>query len=218
LVVDGIHETQEIVVKPLGKELKRLNVFAGATIMGDGQIALILDVLGLALRANVISATPERAPVEPEAPAAADSEAREALLLFRAGGSERMAMPLSLVARLEEIAVERVERAAGRDVVQYRGAILPLLSFGDERSVVARVAREQPLSVVVYSEHGKSIGLVVDEILDVVEEVLRVEHRTVGGGLLGCAVIQGRVTDVLDVRALIRRHYPTFFEREVAAA
>jgi two-component system chemotaxis sensor kinase CheA len=218
LVVDGISDTEEIVVKPLGKELKRLDVFAGATIMGDGRVALILDVLGVARHSNVTAASRERAMPEPEAAAAAAPEARETLLLFRAAGSERMAIPLSLVARLEEIAPERIEHAGGREVVQYRGSILPLVRLDEERPNTRRAVREGPLNVVVYTEHGRSVGLVVDAILDVVNEVVRVEDAGGAPGLRGLAVIQGKVTDLLDVHAVLRRHAPGFFERKEAAA
>jgi two-component system chemotaxis sensor kinase CheA len=218
LVVDGISDTEEIVVKPLGKELKRFDVFAGATIMGDGRVALILDVLGVARHAGVISSARERGVAEPQAPAAAAAEPRETLLLFRAAGSERMAMPLALVARLEEVAPERIERAGGREVVQYRGSILPLIRLDEDRPNGRRSLHEGPLKVIVYSERGRSVGLVVDEILDVVEEVVRVEDAAAGRGLRGMAIIQGKVTDLLDVHAAIRRHDPAFFERKEAAA
>jgi two-component system chemotaxis sensor kinase CheA len=218
LVVDGISDTEEIVVKPLGKELKRLDVFAGATIMGDGRVALILDVLGVARHAGVVSGARDRGVAEPVAPASAHAEPREMLLLFRAAGSERMAIPLALVARLEELAPERVERAGGREVVQYRGSILPLIRLDEDRPNGRRALYEGPLKVIVYSEHGRSVGLVVDEILDVVEEVVRVEDAAAGRGLSGMAIIQGKVTDLLDVHAAIRRHDPAFFERKEAAA
>ncbi len=217
LVVDGISDTEEIVVKPLGKELKRLDVFAGATIMGDGRVALILDVLGVARHAGVVSGGRDRGVAEPVAPTSAQAEPREMLLLFRAAGSERMAIPLALVARLEELAPERVERAGGREVVQYRGSILPLIRLDEDRPN-GRRALYDPLKVIVYSEHGRSVGLVVDEILDVVDEVVRVEDAAAGRGLRGMAIVQGKVTDLLDVHAAIRRHDPAFFERKEAAA
>jgi two-component system chemotaxis sensor kinase CheA len=217
LVVDGINDTEEIVVKPLGKELKGLAVFAGATIMGDGHVALILDVLGIAQRAGVLAPARELENAPQPVPAALP-EARETLLLFRVASSARMAIPLAMVARLEEILPSQVERAGGREVVQYRGAVLPLVFLEREFGATPRVARAEPLLVIVYSERGKSVGLVVDEIVDFVDEVVRIEDQGRGGGLLGAAVIQGRVTDLLDVRAVIRRHVPNFFATGEAAA
>ena len=216
LVVDDINDTEEIVVKPLGKELKGLSAFAGATIMGDGRVALILDVLGIAQRSNVVSPSRDRAMGDGSHKQEREKEEREALLLFRIGPASRMAIPLSMVARLEEIAVDKVERAAGRDVVQYRGAILPLISLSREILGESRREHTQPLQVIVYSEQGRSIGFVVEQILDVVEEVISVRSQASRDGLLGSVVVQGRVTDLLDVHGVIRRTDATFFDRKQA--
>jgi two-component system chemotaxis sensor kinase CheA len=218
LVVDGISDTEEIVVKPLGKELKQLAVFAGATIMGDGHVALIIDVLGVARRAHVVSPTRERTLEERPVSAPSNGARREPMLVFRARGDARMALPLALVSRLEEIAPSRVERAAGRDVVQYRGGVMPLLWLVDDRSRATRMTRERPLHVVVFTEGGRSVGLVVDEISDVLEEEVHVQAHAGSADLLGIAVLAGRVTDLLDVRGLIERQEPGFFDRRGAAA
>jgi len=217
LVVDGILDTEEIVVKPLGKELKGISAFAGATIMGDGRVALILDVLGIAQRANVVSASRERAMVDKNSHAQSDAEPREALLLFRVGPTSRMAIPLSMVARLEEIAADKVETAAGREVVQYRGAILPLISLSRDLLRESRIDDGAPLQVIVYAEQGRSVGFVVEQILDVVEEKITVRNKTARDGVLGSAVVQGKVTDLLDVHGVIRRNDPSFFGRSDAA-
>jgi len=206
------------VVKPLGKELKGISAFAGATIMGDGRVALILDVLGVAQLANVVSASRERAIVDKGDPSQKNAEAKETLLVFRVGCSGRMAIPLSMVARLEEISGADVEQAGGRDVVQYRGAILPLVDLSRELGIMANERdADEPLQVVVYSEHGRSVGFVVQQILDIVEEHVTVRHRAPQPGVLGAAVIQGKVTDLLDVHGVIRRGAPSFFVREDAA-
>jgi len=127
LIVDEINDTEEIVVKPLGKQLKSNTTFAGATIMGDGRVALILDVLGLAQRANVVSEIRDRSVGEKMSEMASGREEGESLLLLRGPADGRMAVPLSLVARLEEFNRSSLETAEGRDVVQYRGQILPLI-------------------------------------------------------------------------------------------
>ena len=129
LVVDHIRDTQEIVVKPLGRQLKGLTCYVGATIMGDGLPALILDVAGLARLGGLMGQSRLQ---EADADGVEENEAAgrmQKLLLFRAGRFDRLAVPLSLVARLEEVEGERVERAAGRTVLHYRGDILPLVSL-----------------------------------------------------------------------------------------
>jgi two-component system, chemotaxis family, sensor kinase CheA len=230
LVVDEINDTEEIVVKPLGKQLKGIKTFAGSTIMGDGRVALILDVLGLAQTSNVVSENRERAISDKEQHVASAAGERQTMLLFQCGADARMAMDLSLVARLEEFKPEMVECAGHAQVVQYRGQIMPLLRVSDVLSgqhgdangngrVNGHGKRDlsTALQVVVYSEQGRSVGLVVDRILDIVEETIVPQQPSKREGLLGSAVIQQRVTDLLDVRGFVRTANPDFFEAPVAA-
>lgn len=209
LVVDDINDTEEIVVKPLSKQLKSVNTYAGATIMGDGRVALILDVLGLAQRANVVSEVRDRAVTENEerqTAAAAGQDGCRTVLLFQNGERERMAIELSQVARLEEFAHDAIEIAGSREVVQYRGQIMPLVRVSEVlQTTRQKTADSDPraLQVVVYSENGHSVGLVIDRILDIVEESFQIQPNTGRQGVLGTAVIQQRTTGVLDVRGLL---------------
>jgi two-component system, chemotaxis family, sensor kinase CheA len=216
LAVDDIRDTEEIVVKPLQKQLKGLSVFSGATIMGDGKVALILDVLGLALRSGVISSVRERARTAESATAAGPSVDTQTVLLFAARGGGRMAVPLSLVARLEEFPRSAVERVGKQDVVQYRGEILPLIHVSrvlNRRSNGVRTASKttrlpkrssDTVSVVVHSTQGRSVGLVVGRILDIVEASVVTRSKAERPGVLFTAVVQDRVTEFLDVEAIIR--------------
>jgi two-component system chemotaxis sensor kinase CheA len=227
LVVDAINDTEEIVVKPLGKQLKGIVTFAGATIMGDGRVALILDVLGLAQRANVVSEIRDRGVGEKTSEAEACNEDVESLLLLRGPDDGRMAIPLSLVARLEEFNRQNVERAEGRQVVQYRGQILPLIYLSSallERRQQPRSLGESELGgenekiqVVVYADRGRSIGLVVDRILDITHEKAAARTQAGRKGTLGSVVVQGRVTELLDVKGIIQADDPSFFQEPVAA-
>jgi two-component system chemotaxis sensor kinase CheA len=219
LVVESINDTEEIVVKPLGKQLKGITSFAGATIMGDGKVALILDVLGTAQRANVVSEVRDRSLTD-HARQADQSDELQTLLLLGIGAQGRMAIPLSVVARLEEFPRSAVEKAGSHEVVQYRDRIMRLVRLGTVLGVEpAEAVGEAALQVVVYTEQGRSMGLVVDSILDIVEEALMVQQReSARTGLLGSAVIQGRVTDLIDVRGVIERADPTFFDAAAAAA
>ncbi len=226
LVVDEINDTEEIVVKPLGKQLKGVNTFAGATIMGDGKVALILDALGLAQRANVISEVHDRSVTEKERPVEKAAGNQQTLLLFQPGEDGRMAIPLSLVARLEEFARNAVETTGHQQVVQYRGQIMPLIHLSDvvelpeggklQGSGKATKDPLSPLQVVVYAEQGRSVGLVVERILDIVEEDLVLERPAERAGILGSAVVQQRVTDLLDVQGVVRTANPGFFKETVA--
>jgi two-component system, chemotaxis family, sensor kinase CheA len=219
LVVESINDTEEIVVKPLGKQLKGITSFAGATIMGDGKVALILDVLGTAQRANVVSEVRDRSLTD-HARQSDVSDELQTLLLLGIGAQGRMAIPLSVVARLEEFPRSAVEKAGSHEVVQYRDQIMRLVRLGAVLGVEpAENVGDTALQVVVYTEQGRSMGLVVDSILDIVEEALMVQQReSARTGLLGSAVIQGRVTDLIDVRGIIERADPTFFDAAAAAA
>ena len=227
LLVDEINDTEEIVVKPLGKQLKGISTFAGATIMGDGQVALILDVLGLAQRANVVSEVRDRSVGEKAAETESRHDDGESLLLLRGPDDGRMAMPLSLVARLEEFSCTAVEKAEGRDVVQYRGQILPLVRLSSavpERRQEPRntalsesAAADEKIQVVVYTDHGRSVGLVVDRILDIAHAVLKIQRHSGRHGTLGTMVVQGRVTELLDLKGIIQTADPDFFDEAVAA-
>jgi len=213
LVVDGINDTQEIVVKPLGKQLKGLTLYAGATIMGDGRVALILDVLGIGQRSGVLTEFFEQARASGQQKAQVEVQP-QCLLLFRTGSFGRLAIPLSLVARLEEFPQSSIEHAGGGRVVQYRERILPLVSL---RTVLEPNAADQgdepdPLQVVVFNDGNNSVGMVVDEILDVTEDAVTVRQGSDRNGLLGSAVVGKQVTDFLDLNEVIRATGGNWFE------
>lgn len=214
LVVDRVNDTQEIVVKPLGKQMKGLNCYAGATIMGDGRVSLILDVLGIALRSGVLREGRGASRGEEKTNAEVTGDARNPMLLFRAGEFERLAVPLSLVARLEEIRPDRIEFAAGSPVVQYRGQLLPLVGLNGLTGLPAGGAASPPVPVIVFADGENRIGMMVDEIVDIVEEEIRVRRPSTRPGILGSAVIGEQVTDVLDLQAVIRSADTGWFEKD----
>jgi two-component system, chemotaxis family, sensor kinase CheA len=217
LIVDTINDTEEIVVKPLSKQLKGIPVFAGATIMGDGKVALILDVLGTAQRARVVAEVRDRSLVDHSSRSVEQGSDRQTLLILSVG-QRRLAMPISLVSRLEEITQSGVERADDQDVVQYRGQIMPLLNVGRLLDIPTEESVGRPLQVVVHSDRNRSVGLVVDRIVDIVESTVEVTRPARSNDLLASAVIQKCVTDLINVPSLIRRADPVFFQSSVEEA
>ncbi|GAW52099.1 MULTISPECIES: chemotaxis protein CheA [unclassified Nocardioides] len=216
LVIDRVLSTEEIVVKPLGARLKALGTYSGATILGDGRVALILDVQALARRALTAEAL-ERgaASVAAETQRATGEHLR--MLVAGIGGGRRVAIPLSSVARLESIAASSIELVGSREVVQYRGAILPLLRL--DRHLGATSERDgDDLVVVVYSVGSRSVAIVVDEIIDIVDEEADVHSDVDDHGLLGSALIRDRIVEVLDVRAAILAADPKFYTAPEAEA
>jgi two-component system chemotaxis sensor kinase CheA len=220
LVVDEINDTQEIVVKPLGNSLTKLPYFAGATIMGDGRVALILDVSGIARRANVASDAALRTLREKAAPPSAAPPSVESVLLFALRGGARMGIPLSLVARLEEIKRAAVETSRRGPVIQYRGLIMPLIDVaslmsGEEAPTGTEGAAE--LSVIVFADGKKSYGFVVDRILDIAHESVSVTTPSPDASLLGTAVLQGEVTDLLDPKSIVAKYEARVSSQRTAA-
>jgi two-component system chemotaxis sensor kinase CheA len=206
--VDSISDTEEIVVKPLGKELKNLPVYAGATIMGDGRVALILDVIGIARRSNVIQETRvDLLQAASEEKSVAGRDDRQSLLLVAVGegGAQQVAVPLATVARLEEFPASDIERAGRSEVVQYRGEIMPLVRVDQYIDCGGGTAgpAQDVIKVIVYLHRGQNIGLVVDQIIDTVEDSVKLQRCSNRPGILGSAVVQKRVTDFLDTAALI---------------
>lgn len=198
LLVDRVLTTEEIVVTPLAARLKAIGVYSGATVLGDGRVALILDVQAIARRA--ISRDSDLA-----ARAAADASTVRAeveqVLVAGIGGHRRVAMPLASVARLEHVRAEQVELVGGREVVQYRGTILPLVRLDRLLGTFARESDE--LLLVVYTRGNRSVGLVVEEIVDIVEDEVG-KHSTIDdAGLTGSTVLGDKVTELLDVRSAI---------------
>ena len=215
LVVDQINDTEEIVVKPLGKQLKSIKTFAGSSIMGDGKVALILDVLGLAQRASVVSESRERLLADKAAEASGKAEDKQTFLLFAGPGDSRMAIPLNTLARLEEFPVSQVEMSGSQWVTQYRGQILPLVRLSvvmEERRAKLRSLQgaapapdSGPIQVLVLNHGGRTFGLVVEQILDIVEDRAEVKSAATREAVLYSVVIADRVTELLDIPAVLRK-------------
>jgi len=192
IIVDRVFDTEEIVVKPVAPILRHVTMFSGNTILGDGSVIMILDPNGIA-RATGIGAGGEIRTAAASTMEASHSGERTAMLLFRAGSEQKMAVPLGLVARLEDIPRDKIEVSCGAPVTQYRGKLMPLIAL----SGVIDAEKPQQ-AVLVFSDRDRSMGLMVDEIIDVVEDRLDIQLSGARPGLLGTAVIAGGATDVID--------------------
>jgi two-component system, chemotaxis family, sensor kinase CheA len=192
IIVDRVFDTEEIVVKPVAPILRQVTMFSGNTILGDGSVIMILDPNGIA-RGTGIGGGGDSKAISSSAKDALHSTDRTAMLLFRAGGEQKLAVPLGLVARLEDIPRDKIEVSCGAPVTQYRGKLMPLVALS------GGLDTEKPRqSVLVFNDGDRSMGLMVDEIVDVVEDRLSIELSGARPGLLGSAVIGGHATDVID--------------------
>jgi two-component system, chemotaxis family, sensor kinase CheA len=215
LVIDDISDTAEIVVKPLGRLLKNAAGFAGATIMGDGRVALILDVAGLAQHAGMGATARNR---QDQTARGDDRSAGIESILVVGLGERRFALPLANVARLEEIPEASVRSAGDQQVVHYRGQILPLVRLTDKLGIASEASSTGTLQVLVCGSEERSVGLIVDAIYDVVEDRLLLSERTTSFGVRGTVVLHGEVTDILDLGAILGEDVVLpVFTSEVAA-
>ena len=210
LVVDQIHDTEEIVIKPMQGTLKRLPCYAGATVLGDGGVALILEVAGVASMSGIDIST--RRAAESVASMTQRRGGPQPFIVFNAGDRAQCAVPLAMVARLEHLPTKNIERIAGLEVVQYRGSIMPIVRLESLLSIGSSMefADEQPLIVF---DFGQAIALAVNRIVDVVEIDADAVHRqNEGQYALGKTVVAGVTTLVVDVYSVVRELAPQFVQ------
>jgi two-component system, chemotaxis family, sensor kinase CheA len=209
IVVDGVFHTEEIVVKPMSTKLRHIEMFSGNTILGDGAVIMIIDPNGIAKALGTSVAVSHEIADENAAMRASAAEQLTSLLVFRAGSSQPKAVPLGLVTRLEEIAADKIELSNGRYMVQYRDQLMPLVQM---TGVSVQTSGVQP--ILVFADDGRSMGLVVDEIIDIVEERLNIEVAGSQEGILGSAVIKGQATEVIDVGHFLPMAFADWFSRK----
>jgi two-component system chemotaxis sensor kinase CheA len=212
IIVDRVFDTEEIVVKPVAPILRDIQLFSGNTILGDGSVVMILDPNGIASQTGEISVTDGHDQAMEQRLSRREDDV--ALLVFRSGDRSPKAVPLALVARLEEIDLTKVEESNGQQVVQYRGVLMPLVSMETGRELGAE--GRQP--VLVFSDRGRSMGLVVDEIVDIVEGRMNVELTGERPGFVGSAVVAGKATDIIDAGYYLTQAFRNWFDVEMSQA
>ena len=213
IVVDGVLHTEEIVIKPMSSKLRHIAAFSGTTILGDGTVIMIIDPNGVAQALGRVTPVARAGEARPDEGDDAESEDLTSLLVFRAGSQQPKAVLLSLVSRLEEIDCRRIEVSDGRYLVQYRDQLMPLLRIDTQTAV--RPEGVQP--ILVFSDHGRSMGLVVDEIVDIVEQRLDIEVASERPGVLGYAVVKGTATEIVDIGHFLPQAFADWFRRRDSA-
>ncbi|GGF35344.1 hypothetical protein GCM10011611_47070 [Aliidongia dinghuensis] len=207
IIVDRVFDTEEIVVKPVAPLLRDITMFSGNTILGDGAVIMILDPNGIAAATGEITVGSDNRATTEQAVARGRQIDKTSLLLFKAGDTSPKAVPLALVARLEEIDRKEIEYSNGKPVVQYRGKLMPLVPIDPS----LRVSHEGRQPILVFSDKERSMGLLVDEIVDIVEDVLHVELGSEKPGLIGSAVLAGKATDLIDTGYYLMQAYDDWF-------
>ena len=212
LMVGEVFDTEEIVVKPVSRLLRHIPVFSGNTILGDGSVIMILDPSGLSQAIGQVSPTSKHQPLKEDRSTAERSGDKVSMLLIRlAAGAGPVAVPLGLVARIESIGRDMIQRTPDRLLTRYRDRIMPLVE------PAGSLPEGDLVSVLVFSDRGRSVGLVVAEIVDVVEDHLTIELTSLCPGLLGTATIAGQVTEVLDTGYWLTQGREDWFSHHGAA-
>ncbi|MGJ4899912.1 hybrid sensor histidine kinase/response regulator, partial [Bradyrhizobium oligotrophicum] len=209
IVVDCVFHTEEIVVKPMSTKLRHIDMFSGNTILGDGAVIMIIDPNGIAKALGAAGSASQAVSDEHAAHHAIGGEQLTSLLVFRAGTAQPKAVPLALVTRLEEIAADKIEISNGRYMVQYRDQLMPLVQM---EGVSVQTSGSQP--ILVFADETRAMGLVVDEIIDIVEERLNIQVSGAKDGILGSAVIKGQATEVIDVGHFLPMAFADWFIRK----
>ena len=207
IIVDRVFDTEEIVVKPVAPILRHITMFSGNTILGDGSVIMILDPNGIAGATGESGLLGGGQTAETQKVSESHADAKTSLLVFRANGTDLKAVPLALVARLEEIDVAEIEYSHGKPMVQYRGHLMPLVSI--DGSCQFRGEGRQP--VLVFSDREHTMGLVVEEIVDIVEDRLKVELSANNPGIIGTAVIAGKATTIVDAGYYLPQAFGDWF-------
>lgn len=205
MIVDKVFDTEEIVVKPVSPILRNISFYSGNTILGDGSVIMILDPNGIASAAGQLGSDDAQANADQSQGVVEDTTS---LLIFKAGGNEPRAVPLALIARLEEVELASIEKVHGQAMVQYRGSLMPLVAFDTHYEF--RTEGRQP--VLVFTDRHRSMGLVVDEIIDIVEDRLKIEIATDTPGLIGSAIVAGKATDIIDAGYYLVQAFEDWFE------
>jgi len=208
-VVDSVFHTEEIVVKPMSTALRNVSMFSGNTILGDGSVIMIVDRNGVANRVSEGVSEEIAALDGAEQDSISSDDPTTSLLIFHANSNVPKAVPLSLVTRLEEVDVKEIESSNGRELVQYRGTLMPLVHISGNYKRKEEGA--QPM--LVFSDAGRSMGLLVDEIVDIVEDKLVIEVESDQPGLLGSAVIKGKATEIIDISHYLPMAFDDWFTR-----
>ena len=210
IVVDSVFHTEEIVVKPLSSKLRHIAMFSGNTILGDGAVIMIIDPNGIAQSlGSTVTSQMDAEKAAGTRQAAAD-EQTTSLLVFRAGSTQPKAVPLALITRLEEIDARKIELSNGRHMVQYRGQLMPLVSMNES----VRVKGEGAQPLLVFSDGARSMALVVDQIIDIVEDRLDIQVGSDNSGVLGSAIIKGQATEIIDVGHFLPLAFEDWFRRK----
>lgn len=217
LIVDRLQDSEEIVIKPLGRHLQQCKGYAGATIMGDGRIALILDVSNLARMAHLTSIDGSDRASEVAKAAEAEIKAtldKQSLLIFKNSEIEHFAVPLNQVERIEKIKRSDIEDLGGKRIMKYRGGSLSLICV-DDLAMVQPIADHESLLVIVFNIAKRPVGLLAIGPIDAIEVSADIDDTTLSQpGIMGSIIINNQTTMLVNVFEMVQTLFPQWFEEQ----
>ena len=217
LAVDRVLDSEEIVVKPLGRHLTSLPLIAGSTILGDGRVAMILDASGIASRMSIANESDSPQLVNSSLTDSSVDTDMQRMILFSASGADHFAVSMDIVSRIERVRTDVIDSLGDRKVLQYRGGTLPLLGV-DEVIGVSAVDETEHVHVIVFKVYGREVGLLAQHLDDIRDCDLTMDDDVRGQiGVAGVSVIGDRTTRILDLYGLTEQARPEWFERDGSA-
>ena len=218
LILDRVLDTEEVVVKPLAARLSGIGVYAGATLLGDGRVCLILDVQGIARQ--WLTDHRVKAELEPSGATPVPVKVTGRVLVVGMGDGRRVAIPLAAVTRLERVSCDVVEHAGGREVLQYRGAIIALIRLDQVLGLSANPSggdpQRQELLVVIITRGARAVAIAIEKVLDIMDDDPTRHSQIDDRAVVGSTVLGDRVTELIDVRQVVLRGDPSFFDDDGA--
>lgn len=212
IVVDNIYDTQEIVVKPLAKIIENIKIFSGSTILGDGSIVMILDPNVLSSIVS-LSLNNQISQINRNKRLSKISNENTLLLIFKSG-KHFFSLPLSLVSRIGEVDYDEIDLINGVLMTQYQNYLLPLLMFDGTNNLPKRNDdSEHKIPVLIFSDHNRVIGLLVDEIVTIREEKIDIQVSSKTNGILGTSLMDGESVSIIDIEYHLKRIYPDWFDQ-----
>lgn len=202
LSVDGINDSQEIVVKPLSKKIENIDVFSGSTILGNGQVVLIIDQ-------NSFAATAEQSGATQDATEQiiAENKVKETIILIFKNANLLRAVPLALVSRIDEVSPSEIQDILGQNILLYRGQLIPVIGLNKQKEYLP----DEMIPILLFADRGYKIALTIDEIVDIIEDTTEIQLNNENESeILGTAVINNNPVSIIDCQYYFKKAYPGF--------
>ncbi|MCX7726302.1 MAG: chemotaxis protein CheW [Chitinispirillaceae bacterium] len=204
LVVDEVYDSEEIVVKPLSEYLKGCGCYAGATILGDGTVTMILDPNGIAKRAELKFRDLDKAKEEElEKYRKEQKIERKDFLVFDNGSDERLAVELLSISRIEKVTIDRVENIGNKEFLRYENSAIPLVRLHNFLPIKSPITTKNVFYALIPKSNNK-VGIAIENVYDVVTTEVNFDYENIKGkGVVGSKVINNRLTIVLNFADLL---------------